>query len=193
MTGDTTVRAALLDDVGTLVDFNLRMAEETEGKLLDIDIVTSGVSAVLEDMIELYRYGAEERDIEMRSDIHRNLSVCVDVNRIRQVLANLLDNAVKYSSEGGHIDVTARRDLADDGSPEMIRIEVRDDGVGIPDDEKDRIWDRLYRSDRSRSEPGLGLGLSLVKAIIESHGGRISVKSEPGQGSLFDVRLPAAT
>jgi signal transduction histidine kinase len=71
-------------------------------------------------------------------------------------------------------------------------VEVRDTGVGIPPEEVPRIWDRLYRGDRSRSERGLGLGLSLVRALVEAHGGRVAVASAPGEGSTFTLRLPRA-
>jgi signal transduction histidine kinase len=70
-------------------------------------------------------------------------------------------------------------------------LSVTDTGIGIPADELPRIWDRLYRGDKSRSERGLGLGLSLVKAIVEAHGGRVAVTSAPGTGSRFELRLPA--
>ncbi len=104
---------------------------------------------------------------------------------MRQVIANLLDNAVKYTPPGGLVRIEARRD-----GPDAV-LSVRDTGVGIPADELPRIWDRLYRGDKSRSERGLGLGLSLVRAIVEAHGGVVSVRSTPGEGSYFELRLPA--
>lgn len=108
-----------------------------------------------------------------------------DRNRLRQVAANLLDNAVKYTPRGGRIELFARRE-----GPEAVLV-VRDTGAGIPAEDQPRIFDRLYRGDRSRSERGLGLGLSLVKAIVEAHKGRVTVESTPGQGSTFTVHLPA--
>ena len=97
--------------------------------------------------------------------------------------ANLLDNAIKYTPAGGRVDVSAGRE----GDRAVLR--VSDTGLGIPADEQPRIWDRLFRGDRSRAERGLGLGLSLVKAIVEAHGGTVSVESQPGHGSVFTVRL----
>jgi len=105
---------------------------------------------------------------------------------MRQVLANLLDNAVKYTPRGGSIDLTAR---SEDG---WVLIAVSDTGVGITADELPHIWDRLYRGDKSRSTRGLGLGLSLVRAIVEAHGGQVHAASTPGLGSRFELRLPAA-
>jgi signal transduction histidine kinase len=91
---------------------------------------------------------------------------------------------VKYTPRGGQVTLAAS---ADEAGAVVI---VSDTGVGISEDDLPRIWERLYRGDRSRSERGLGLGLSLVKAIVEAHGGTASVESAAGQGSRFTVRLP---
>jgi signal transduction histidine kinase len=107
-----------------------------------------------------------------------------DRTRLEQVAANLIDNAVKYTPSAGRVEVTVGRD---DG---QAVLSVRDTGVGIPADELPRIWDRLFRGDSSRTARGLGLGLSLVRAIVEAHGGTVKVQSQPGQGALFTVRLP---
>jgi signal transduction histidine kinase len=108
----------------------------------------------------------------------------VDRNRIRQVFANLMDNAIKYTPPNGSVTVSAQ-----DG-PERAVVHFRDTGIGIPADEQDKIWARLYRGDKSRSERGLGLGLSLVKAIVETHHGEVSLTSKNGAGSDFVVTLP---
>ena len=103
---------------------------------------------------------------------------------LRRALSNLLDNALKYTPTGG----TVRMSVTAEGSGVFIKIQ--DTGMGITAEEMPRIWNRLYRGDRSRSEEGLGLGLSLVKAIVEAHGGKVSVTSTVGQGSEFVVSLP---
>jgi signal transduction histidine kinase len=106
--------------------------------------------------------------------------------RLRQVLANLFDNAIKYTLDGGRIELTAYAEAR------MVVISVEDNGIGIAPEELPKIWDRLYRGDRSRSQRGLGLGLSLVKAVVAAHDGRVEVSSTPGAGSVFRVFLPMA-
>jgi signal transduction histidine kinase len=108
-----------------------------------------------------------------------------DRSRLRQVLANLVDNAIKYTAPHGRVEVTT------DKNDRRAIIRVRDSGVGIPANELPRIWDRLYRGDGTRAQPGLGLGLSLVRAVVHAHGGRIGVTSAPGMGTEFTVELPA--
>jgi len=103
---------------------------------------------------------------------------------MRQVMANLMDNAVKYTPSGGRIDLDAfQRD-------HQAVITIKDTGAGISSEDTPKIWNRLYRGDQSRSQRGLGLGLSLVKAVVQAHNGRIEVSSKPGAGSLFTLYLP---
>jgi signal transduction histidine kinase len=99
------------------------------------------------------------------------------------VFANLLDNAIKYTPEGGKVTI---RGTSGNGK---ARMEFVDNGIGIAPEEQPRIWERLYRTDKSRSQRGLGLGLSLVKAMVEAHGGIVSVQSAAGTGSTFAVEL----
>ena len=102
---------------------------------------------------------------------------------MRQVFGNLLDNALKHTDGGGTVTITAR---IENGSA-VVRF--RDTGTGIAPDEIGRIWERLYRGDKSRSQRGLGLGLSLVKAVVEAHNGKVFVASKVGEGSEFTVQL----
>jgi signal transduction histidine kinase len=103
------------------------------------------------------------------------------------VLANLLDNAIKYSGPKSSVAIEA------DERHGQVLIRVKDSGSGIPPDEISKIWDRLHRGDASRSHPGLGLGLSLVQAVVRAHRGRIGVQSQPGVGSAFTLYLPSAS
>lgn len=118
-----------------------------------------------------------------------DLFALADETRTEQVLANLLENAVKYGREGGTVTVGARED--NDGK---IEVFVQDDGPGIPADSLERVFERFYRVDkaRSREQGGTGLGLSIVKHIVQAHGGRVWVESAPGQGAKFCFTLPKA-
>jgi signal transduction histidine kinase len=143
------------------------------------------LGALTREVIDLYAEVAEEKKITVRVDCRTPCEALVDPARIRQVFANLLDNALKYTPEGGQIDIQAARDTSE------VTVKFRDTGIGIPPEEQGKIWDRLYRGDKSRSQRGLGLGLSLVKAFVEAHRGRVEVASKPGTGSEFTVHLPA--
>jgi signal transduction histidine kinase len=164
--------------------------------LMDISEAETGTMALrrenvsLGDLVtqtvELYEDVAEERSLEIRVDVPGDIAIVVDRVRMRQVLANLVDNAIKYTDAPGRVEITAHRD----GNETVIA--VNDTGAGIPSDELPHVWSRLYRGDKSRSTRGLGLGLSLVKAIVEAHGGRVSVSSQPGAGSRFEIRLPSS-
>jgi signal transduction histidine kinase len=143
------------------------------------------IGSLLHEVVELYQYVAEEKRISVAIDIPEKSEAVVDASRMRQAFANLLDNAIKYTPESGKVGIQARREQA------SIIIQFRDNGIGIPPEEQGRIWDRLYRGDKSRSQRGLGLGLSLVKAIVQAHRGRVEVESKVGEGSVFTVVIPA--
>ncbi len=117
-------------------------------------------------------------------------NVRADRDRLRQVLTNLVENAVKYNEHGGHVEVVAR---ALPGG-ERVRVGVVDDGIGIPPEALPRLTERFFRVDKSRSrnQGGTGLGLAIVKHILEAHGTHLSVDSRPGYGSTFSFELEAA-
>ena len=135
---------------------------------------------------DLYEYSAEERGVRLRVELDAALEVRADRVRLEQVVANLFDNAVKYSRPGGEILLNAGRF---DGGGD-VWISLRDEGLGIAEHDLPRIWDRLYRGDHGRTRQGSGLGLSLVKAIVEAHGGRVEARSRVDAGSVFTVTLP---
>jgi signal transduction histidine kinase len=157
---------------------------EAESGAMKLHRERTDLAELLEQVVEVYRFIADEKRITIAADLASECLADVDVPRIRQAFANLLDNAVKYTNEGGKIEIRSRCDTS-----EAI-ITMIDSGIGIPADELPKIWDRLYRGDKSRSQRGLGLGLSLVKAFVEAHGGRVDVRSEPGKFSEFSIRLP---
>jgi signal transduction histidine kinase len=142
------------------------------------------VPVVVEQAVALFADEAEDRGLRVTVEVPSGLRVVADPTRLRQVLANLIENAVKYSGSGGRIRVVA----ADQG--DRVALSVEDTGIGIAPEHLPFVWDRLYRAEPSRSARGLGLGLSLVKAIVEAHGGSVAVTSTHGAGSTFTVMLP---
>ena len=165
--------------LNTLMDIS-----EAETGTMKLSLVPVDIANLIEDTVGLYEYVAENKTISISVNCAKDIRITADHNRVRQVLANLLDNAIKYTPPGGNIVIGAHQE------PEHTVILVKDTGVGISSEEVAKIWDRLYRGDKSRSEPGLGLGLSLVKAVVGAHNGRVEVDSEPGVGSVFKLYLP---
>lgn len=188
-------------DADTLRETLMNCAEESErmvtmlNTLMDISEAESGamrlnledvdIAELLGDVVEMYQYVAAEKDMRITLATTNPLTAQADPVRLRQVVANLLDNAVKYTPDGREVAVEAESDR------EQVVIRIHDQGPGIPHQDLPRIFDRLYRGDKSRNQRGLGLGLSLVRAVVHAHHGRIEVDSRPEeQGSTFTVFLP---
>jgi signal transduction histidine kinase len=169
----------LLTMLNTLMDIS-----EAETGTLTLALEPVNISALLDDAVDLYREVAEEKALTVKTSAPQDLWVQADRHRLRQVVANLLDNAIKYTPPGGHIDCIAYH-----AETQAVLI-VEDTGMGIAVEEIPKIWERLYRGDRSRTHRGLGLGLSLVKAVVQAHGGTVEVSSTPGAGSRFTLVLP---
>ena len=157
---------------------------EAEAGMMTLHREATDLAVLVREVVELYSVVAEDRQVVVTVSGLSRCEASVDPNRMRQVLANLLDNALKYTAPGGAVTVT----LAEESGSAVVRF--RDTGMGISAEEQPKIWTRLYRGDRSRSQRGLGLGLSLVRAIVEAHGGTVTLVSEVGRGSEFAVRLP---
>jgi signal transduction histidine kinase len=162
--------------------------------LMDISEAETGTMKLNTSPVELAKVGAEIRELYEDSaeaaglrftvDVPDDLIVVADRDRLRQAIANLVDNAIKYTPRGGRVEVRAERVAG------ATEIRVSDTGPGVPEHDLPRIFDRLYRGDQSRATRGLGLGLSLVRAYVEAQGGTVTVQNQPGKGSTFTVRLP---
>jgi signal transduction histidine kinase len=157
---------------------------EAEAGMMKLNLEKTSIASLLTSVVELYEFVAEEKRITVTTDFPVPCEAIVDPTRMRQAFANLLDNALKYTPEGGSVRLSCAVESG------RVTVRIRDTGMGIPPDEQPRIWERLYRGDKSRSQRGLGLGLSLVKAIVEAHHATVSVKSQPGEGSEFIVTIP---
>jgi signal transduction histidine kinase len=176
----------VLNMLNTLMDIT-----EAEAGMMKLARERVDLGQLAGEVVELYEYVAEEKHVHVTLEpppalagASSPVTAVVDRTRISQVFANLLDNAVKYTPDGGNVTVALRAE------PKEAVVVFRDTGIGVPAAEQDKIWVRLYRGDKSRSQRGLGLGLSLVKAVVEAHGGQVSVSSEPNHGAEFTVRLP---
>ena len=163
----------------TLMDIS-----EAETGTMRLEIGDVSVASIVGEVVELYEDVAEDKHVEVSTNIEAGLTVPADARKLRQVLANLVDNAIKYTPSGGRVTIRARRENS------VVRLDVADTGVGITAHDLPHIWERLYRGDQSRAERGLGLGLSLVRAIVVAHGGTVDAEAEPGRGSTFIVKLP---
>jgi signal transduction histidine kinase len=160
---------------------------EAEAGMLRLERTACDLGDVARGATGLYTEVAESRRQRLTFEAAGPVPVLADATRLRQAVANLIDNALKYTPEGGNVAVRA---ATVDGH---ATIEVRDTGPGVPIAEQGRIWERLYRGDASRSQHGLGLGLSLVRATIEAHGGTAAMRNaEGGGGAIFTVTLPLA-
>lgn len=154
------------------------------------------IGSVIERTIAMIKPLAEKKQHRLRSQVAADLPlISGDEERLVQVLANLLDNAIKYTAEGGQITVAARRISPSRAEAPRTSIEltVTDTGIGIPEQDRPRVFERFYRVDKARSRElgGTGLGLAIVRHIVEGHGGQVWVEGNMPTGSRFVVRLPA--
>ncbi len=185
------------DVIGSALEETERLSKIVES-LLAISHLDAGeawmerkrfdLAALAESTAEQLRQLAEDKDISLRSHAGQSVGIEGDPARLKQVIVNLLDNAIKYTPEGGSVDVTVKAEA------ENAVLEVSDSGMGIPTDVVHQIFERFYRVDKARSRQmgGTGLGLAIVKSICAAHGGRVKVESAEGKGSRFRVELPLA-
>ncbi|WP_447977775.1 two-component system histidine kinase PnpS [Candidatus Nitrospira bockiana] len=184
------------DRLNLILEDLLQLSQIESGQVLfKQDVVP--LASVVERTVSLIHPLADKKGHRLVIDLPEGLpSVCGDAERLVQVLTNLLDNAVKYTPEGGLIEVRARRlPAAAPGPSDGVELVVADNGIGIPEADRPRVFERFYRVDKARSRElgGTGLGLAIVKHIVENHGGQVWVEGNEPAGSRFVIRLPAAS
>ena len=172
----------LLDIINTML-----VISKTEAGVNKLDARELDIGAVVRDACELFQSSAEDKDLRLVCDVAGKFSISGDNRMIQRMIANLLDNAIKYTPGGGSVEVTVNT-----GNHDAVIIAVKDTGIGISEKDIPHIFERFYRCDPSRSEAGIGLGLSFARAIARAHGGDITVFSAPEQGSTFTVTVPGA-
>ncbi|HEY5935324.1 MAG TPA: ATP-binding protein, partial [Kofleriaceae bacterium] len=154
-----------------------------------LEVANVPLRALTEQSMSAVDLQAAQRNVEIDIAIPEHLAVKADPKALDQILINLIDNAVKYTRTAGHVWVEAKPEI------DHVRIEIRDDGPGIAAKHRERVFERFYRADpsRSREAGGTGLGLSIVKHLVESMDGDVGVEPNVPQGSIFWLRLPRAT
>lgn len=166
----------------------LRELTKAEARQIELNLVETSINELAIEMHTLFEPLAQEQDIKLDTKLGIDLpTVAFDTQRMRQVLGNLLANALRHTPKQGHITLRTAK------NEQSVQIFVHDSGEGIAKDELPQIFDRFYRANgtRRRDSGGSGLGLAIVKALVEAHGGKVSAESPgPNQGSTFSIMLP---
>jgi signal transduction histidine kinase len=168
----------LLHMINTMLEIS-----ETEAGIGQASKVQAELTQVIGEALDLFRPIAEEKNIHLVSQLPDRVIIRGNIHGLQRIVVNLLDNAIKYTPAGGTVSVSLR----DENDP--VEIVVHDTGIGISEEDLPLVFNRLYRCDSSRSQPGFGLGLSLALAVARAHGGNITATSQPGRGSTFTVTL----
>jgi signal transduction histidine kinase len=184
-------QAEYVDDIHTsgrhllsLINDILDLSKIEAGRM-ELEVTTFALCDVLENAVALTRERATRQGISLRLEVDPSAgAVAGDERKIKQVLFNLLTNALKFTARGGHVEVSAR------GDGDEVLVSVSDDGIGIAEADQARIFEEFQQLGRSHVQEGTGLGLALSRGFVQLHGGRLCVESEPGQGSTFTFTLP---
>jgi heavy metal sensor kinase len=169
----------LLDMINTML-----MISKTESGVDKLSREEIDLAGLIREACELFEPAAEDKRVTLSCDVSGRIVLSGDTRMIQRMLSNLLDNAIKYTPPGGSVTVSVS------DNDKQVFVSVKDTGIGISPSDLPRIFERFYRCDQSRCEAGIGLGLSLARAIARAHGGDITVTSSPNQGSTFTITLP---
>jgi signal transduction histidine kinase len=171
----------LLVMINTMLDIS-----EAEAGVAKLTLEELDMAEVVRDACDLFQPVAEINQVFIIQRLPESATILGDKMKIQRAVSNLLDNALKYTPQGGTVTASV------EGAPDQVTLSVNDTGPGISDRDLPHLFDRFFRGDRSRSLPGTGLGLNLTLAIARAHGGDVKVTSVQGQGSTFTMTLPRA-
>ena len=164
---------------------DLEHLESTESGEIVLDREDVELLRLSETILKSFETGIHEKNIDAQI-VGEEVHLLADRGKISRVIANLLSNALKYTDENGKITISVKR------KKDSAELVVEDTGIGISKEEQERVFERFYRTDKSRTRKtgGAGIGLSITKAIVQAHSGTVNCESEPGKGSRFIVILP---
>jgi signal transduction histidine kinase len=165
--------------INTILDVSEAEAGAVKLHMKEIDI-----AGVVRNAYEIFYPLAEDKNLNFTIAVPEKCYIMGDINKIQRMVSNLLDNALKYTPSGGKVSVLIKKDT------NKVEMTIQDTGIGISEEDLPQIFERFYQCDKSRSQPGVGLGLTLAKVIAISHGGDIEVTSCFGKGSTFTLKLP---
>ncbi len=172
----------LLEMINTMLTISRTASRVNPDERSQLDL-----AIVVQHACELFQPLAEDKQVDFICEVQETAKIRGDERMLQRMVANLIDNAIKYTPCGGQIRINLNP-----GDHGQICLSVADSGMGISLDDQSKIFNRFFRGDQSRSQGGSGLGLSLARTVARSHGGEITLKSSPGIGSTFTVRLPAS-
>ena len=183
---DNTLRIIMLTE-------NLTAVSQIETGSLKLEYGKANLHVLANAVVDSFQGQLEARQLNVSLELDENMPrIEADPARVRQMLYNLVSNAIKFTYPGGHITIGAKPVDDDEHPPSHYAITVSDTGIGIPPEEQTHVWDRFYRlaAPLVAESSGLGVGLAIVKSLAEAHAGRVWVESTPGEGSTFTITLP---
>jgi signal transduction histidine kinase len=165
---------------------NLMDTREMESGFVKIDAIPFNLTKVIQTIADIYSLIAEEKSIDLTTSLSEEEEIIMDgdKNRIARIFSNIIDNALKYTPEGGRVSINVEQQA------QNIQVKVSDNGIGIPKEDISLVWQRLYRTDKARETgQGLGLGMNIVKLFTEAHNGQADIESSPA-GTIVTITLP---
>ena len=175
-----------IDRIRNSLITDLLLLSKMDSDIMAINLETINLSSLVNKCVEALRPIAQMRDIRITENLESGLEIECDPLKLRQALNNLIENAIKYTQDGGHVQVSSKR------RGNEVAVQIEDDGIGMSEEHLQHIFERFYRVDKARSREtgGTGLGLHIVRRIALMHNGRVEVESAEGQGSKFTLILP---